>query len=224
LAQDITERKRAEEKLQNLSRQLLVAQETERLSIARELHDQIGQAITAVTLNLRSVKRVSPAPALDEALTTLDRVLEQIRDLSFDLRPLMLDHLGLVAAVRSYLDRQARRAGFQAEVVAKGLNGRLSPDLEITCYRIVQEGVTNVVRHARAKHVHVELRRSNGDLELVIRDDGAGFDPPSVRKRGASLGLVGIEERVSSLGGQFEIDSAPGRGTEIRACFPLQSA
>jgi PAS domain S-box-containing protein len=233
---DITEHKRAEEqlldyseRLQSLSRQLLQAQETERRHIARELHDEIGQALTAVKINLQAMQRatasVPPGSRLEESIGIVEKTLDQVRNLSLDLRPSILDDLGLVAALRWNLDRQAKRAGFNAHMSADGVEGRLAPELETTCFRVVQEALTNVVRHARARQVWVELGPKDGDLELVIRDDGAGFDVTSAcdrAQRGGSLGLLGLQERVMLLGGHCDLVSAPGRGTEIRVRFPWQ--
>jgi signal transduction histidine kinase len=215
-------------RLQTTSNRLLKAQETERRSIARELHDEIGQTLTAVKINLQAVQRASDLSAqasiLDESITVIERALQQVRNLSLDLHPSLLDDLGLVPALRWYMHRQAERAGFAVTVVADSLEAHLPPDLEIVCFRVVQEALTNVARHARAQHVLVELRQSDTQLELVIRDDGVGFDVPSALERaarGASLGLRGMEERVTLVGGQMEIESVLTHGTEIRARFPL---
>jgi len=149
-----------------------------------------------------------------------------VRNLALDLRPAMLDHLGLGAALRWYLDRQAQRAGFAAELVVEGLERRLPPEVEIACYRLVQEAVTNVARHARARRVRVELRQSKSELRVLIRDDGCGFDVRHTRAGGPAgehLGLISMEERVSFLGGEFRIESSPNRGSEIRARLPLRT-
>jgi PAS domain S-box-containing protein len=235
IARDITDRKQAEadlqryaERMQSLSRRLQQAQETERRVMARELHDEIGQALTAVALNLQAARNraeaAGVAPIVEEGIGLLDRVLQQVRDLALDLRPAMLDHLGLGAALRWYVDRQARRAGFQAEVVVDGLDRRLPAELEIACYRLVQEALTNVVRHARARHVRVELRQTPREVHLRVRDDGQGFDANGFKEGDRStkhFGLLGLEERVCSVGGDFSVESSPGGGTEIRARLPL---
>jgi len=215
-------------RLQATSHRLLKAQETERRYIARELHDEIGQTLTAVKINLQTMQRSSDISAhasiLEENVSIIERALQQVRNLSLDLRPSLLDDLGLVPALRWYMNRQAERAGFTAVFVADSLEAHLSPDLEIVCFRVVQEALTNVARHARAQHVLVELRQRGTQLELAIRDNGVGFDVRSALERathGASLGLLGMEERVSLVGGQVEIESVPTHGTEIRARFPL---
>jgi PAS domain S-box-containing protein len=232
IGQDISERKQVEhalrganERLQRLSRRLLELQETERRFMARELHDEIGQSITAVTLNLQNAKLMtSPSKigaALDEGIGILNRVLQQVRDLSLDLRPSMLDHVGLAATIRWQVDRQAQRAGFKAEVVAQERADRLPPEMEIACYRIVQEALTNIARHAKANNVRVDLRYTDSEMQLLITDDGVGFDMRSPRERAPSMGIIGMEERALFLRGEFEIESAPNRGTAIRVRFPL---
>jgi two-component system sensor histidine kinase UhpB len=226
----MTERKRAEEALHALSHQLLQAQEKERREIARELHDEIGQALTALKINLDSVHTnavVSDSTArLTDSLSIVSRLLQQVRDLSLDLRPSMLDDLGLVAALRWYVDRQAQRMGFTAEFVAGPLEPRPSPAIETVCFRIAQEAVTNMARHAQAQRVRIELRHESHTLLLRIRDDGVGFDVQAAQERAlsmGSMGLRGMHERVQLVGGRIETISAPGSGTEIRATFPLST-
>jgi signal transduction histidine kinase len=213
-------------RLQTLSGRLLEVQEAERRHLARELHDEVGQALTAVRINLLMLRRDAqpgaPTNRLDDSLSVVDRVLGAVRQLSLDLRPSMLDDLGLASAVRWYVDAQAQRAGLAASVTVDGLDREPAPDVAITCFRVVQEAVTNVVRHARARRVVVALRERDGALELVVRDDGVGFDVAAARgraARGESLGLLGLEERVELAGGRVTMDSSSS-GTEIRATFP----
>jgi signal transduction histidine kinase len=219
------------ERAQVLSQQLMEAQEAERRHLARELHDEIGQALTAVKINLQALERSAGdnvvLPRLDESVALVDRALQQVRNLSLDLRPSLLDDLGLVAALRWYLDRQAQRAGFAAEFVADPPGIRAPAPLETTCFRVAQEALTNIVRHARAKHVRIGLRQQGNELHLTIRDDGIGFDVPGARQRaarGGSLGLLGMQERVLLIRGRIEIHSASGHGTEIQVRLPLTSA
>jgi two-component system sensor histidine kinase UhpB len=250
--QDITDRKRAEQErerlfqevqsahgqLQTLSRHLMDAQENERRQIARELHDEIGQVLTAIKTNLQAIQ-LAPEPAtlqarLEESGTIVDHALEQIRTLALDLRPSLLDDFGLESALEWYLARQGRRAGFVAEFSAALPETRLPSALESTCFRVVQAAVTNAERYAHATKVQVLLRaiapiESDGitKLELVVRDDGVGFDVSTAMERsmrGASLGLVGMQERVRLAGGEITIESVHGQGTEIRAQFPLSTA
>jgi PAS domain S-box-containing protein len=233
---NITERKQAEakrkeysRKLQVLSRRLVEAQETERRNIARELHDEIGQALTVMQLNLQSML-LSPgtevvSPRLNETLEVVERVLEQVHDISLDLRPSILDDLGLEPALRWYTERQAALVELKVEFHADRLEQRLDPMVETECFRVAQEALTNVVRHAQAKTVTVELHKENGQLHLRVRDDGVGFDMAPVREqavRGTSLGLLSMEERASLAGGGLEFKSIPGQGTEVHAWFPLK--
>jgi signal transduction histidine kinase len=234
--QDIAERKQAEEKLQEsndklqlLSRRLVKSQETERRHIARELHDEVGQTLTVAEMNLQVLMQ-SPGAAplkgrLKESLQAVERVLEQVRDLSLSLRPSMLDDLGLEPALRWYTSRQAALAGIQAEFRADALENRLDTVVETACFRVTQEALTNVVRHARAHAVAVEMRNRDGCLHLFVRDDGVGFDVAARREQavlGASLGLLSMEERATLADGGLECKSAPGQGTEVHAWFPLR--
>lgn len=227
----VTERtadlREANERLRVLSRRLMEIQELERRAIARDLHDEIGQALTAIKLNLREL-RTHPncEPVEDQiadSLEILAQVLQRVRSLALDLRPSLLDELGLVPALRWYVGRQAERAGWQLRFSAEGVTGRPSPEIEIACFRLAQEALTNVVRHSQAKEVDVLLERSSHALTLVIRDNGIGFDQDAVRsgaRVGTSVGLSGMEERVRLVGGTFKIESTPAAGTEIRASFP----
>jgi signal transduction histidine kinase len=216
-------------RMQVLSRRLVEAQETERRNIARELHDEIGQSLTVIQLNLQAMLQWPGAGALnrrlDESLKVVDRLLEQVQDISLNLRPSILDDLGLEPALRWYVDRQAALLGLKVEFEAETLEQRLDPLIETECFRVGQEALTNMVRHARAKMVTVELRKEDGQLLLIVRDDGIGFEVAAFREeaaRGASLGLLSMEERAELAGGRLELTSAPGRGTEVRAWFPLR--
>jgi len=235
---DITERKRAQERLkesrqrlQTLSRRLVKVQETERRHLARELHDEIGQGLTVAELNLQALLQLpgtdALAPRLQESLYVVERVLEQVHDLSLNLRPSMLDDLGLEPALRWYVERQAALAGLQAEVRADPLEQRLDPMIETQCFRVAQEALTNVVKHAQARTVTVELTTNDEQLHLSVRDDGLGFDVASLREkavRGASLGLLSMEERATLAGGGLQYHATPGQGTEVHAWFPLKWA
>ena len=233
---DITKRRRAEEKLkeysrkfQVLSRRLVEAQETERRNIARELHDEIGQALTVIQLNLQAMLQ-SPGKRtllsrMKESLEVVDRVLEQVHDISLNLRPLILDDLGLEPALRWFTARQAALVGLQIRFHADPMEQRLNPVIETECFRVAQEALTNVVRHAKAKTVSVELRRDAGQIHLRVHDDGIGFDVGAVGEKavlGASLGLLSMEERAALAGGGLEFKSAPKQGTEVHAWFPLK--
>lgn len=216
-------------KLELLSRRLVTAQETERRNIARELHDEIGQALTAMQLNLQSLLQ-SPHPdalttRLNETLKMAERLLEQVQDISLDLRPSMLDDLGLKPALAWLTGRQADLAGLKAEVRVADLPQRLEPVIETECFRVAQEALTNVVRHAHARAVTVDLRAESGQLHLRVRDDGVGFDVADTREKavsGASLGLLSMEERAALAGGGLKFTSRPRKGTEVHAWFPLK--
>jgi len=218
----------ANERLALLSQRMMHAQERERRRIARELHDEIGQELTALRITLQAAGKAHPVPApyIEDGVRIAEQTLRQVRDLSLDLRPSLLDDLGLVPALRWYLDRQAQRAGLSIDFNASVPDGRLPPDLEIACFRFVQEAVTNVLRHAQATRVTVGLRQHDGDLELTVEDDGVGFDAAATIEnavKGESVGLLGMQERAQLAGGQMEIVTARGGGTIIRAHFPLEA-
>jgi len=150
--------------------------------------------------------------------------LEQVRELSFELRPSILDDLGLASAVRSHANQQAQRGGFRVFFQAELPEGRLDPVLETTCFRVYQEALTNIIRHAQARTVRLEIRGEGERLVLKVQDDGVGFDPAAVKERaraGLGLGLLGMEERVAFMEGEIEFHSAPGKGTMMVARLPL---
>jgi signal transduction histidine kinase len=219
--------KTGRERSQRLARQLLQAQEQERRRLARELHDEIGQALTAVNLNLQALESKLPAKSLQplaESLAIVDQALQQVRSLSLDLRPAMLDDLGLAAALRWYVDRLAQRTGIVMEFRNESPGERWPVLLETTCFRVAQEALTNVTRHARAKRVFVQIRQQEDGLHLAIEDDGIGFDPDLARQKatgGGSLGILSMQERVILAGGRLDIESAPGSGARIRVSLPL---
>ena len=217
--------RQANEQLHVLSRRLFQIQEAERRHLARELHDQMGQTLTAAKIDLQVIQSLKERSAivkrLDDSVAVLDRLLQQARQLSLELRPPLLDDLGLVPALRWSLDQYARRAGLTVEFFADPALERVDADIETACFRVAQEAVTNVVRHAHAQTVRVELHRAPELLHLVTRDDGIGFDVTTAFQR-PSLGLLGIRERVALVGGELDYKSAPGRGTEVHAFFPVQ--
>jgi signal transduction histidine kinase len=221
--------KQAEARLRTLSQQLIDAQETERRHIARELHDEIGQALTMVKINLQTIQRLSDpafsAQRTEESIGIIEKTLQQVRNLSLRLRPSLLDDLGLIAALRWYLDRQSKTAGFTLHFNADPLIRRLPAEIETACFRVVQEAITNIIKHSEAKEVDVALRQVDRFLELIVRDKGVGFDVKAARMKaaeGGSLGLLSMTERVSLVGGVFDIQSEPGKGTEINAHLPIR--
>jgi len=239
---DITERLRTQEtvermnrelelsheRLRALSRRLLEVQEEERRRLARDLHDDVGQALTALKIQLESLQRMAdPAvrARVSEGVETVQHTLERVRQLSLSLRPPQLDDLGLAAALRSHLDRQASVAGIAPHFDAGEAPPELEPDTETACFRVAQEAINNVLRHARAHNLWVRLFTTSGRLALSVRDDGRGFDLEAARRRaasGGSLGLVGMEERIALAGGSFELRAAPGDGTTVLATFPVR--
>jgi two-component system sensor histidine kinase UhpB len=233
---DVTELRRAmdalgaaRERLQRLSRRLLEVQEDERRHLARELHDDIGQGLTAIKLNLESLARGRDGPAPEgrvvEALEATRHTIERVRKLSVTLRPLQLDDLGLVAALRSHLDRQARLGRLTPHFEIQEVPAKLTADTEIACFRVAQEAINNIVRHAKASNVWLRLFVAGTRLALSVRDDGAGFDVAAAHRRaavGESLGVISMEERVALAGGSFQIHSAPGQGTVVVASFPIE--
>ena len=230
MARDITERKLAQDALQVFSRQLIEAQEDERRRISRELHDQIGQILTAVKMNLHTIQqfcRTNEAGTyVKDNIEAVDEALRLVRDLSVDLRPPVLDHLGLVIALRWYADRYSKRTGLNVEVNVNLLdpNERFSRELETACFRIAQEALSNIARHAQASEIEVRLAKAKDVLLLTVRDDGVGFDFAGLRKRAtriATLGLVSMQERAYAAGGTIDIRSEVSRGTEIRFTVPL---
>ena len=235
---DVTERGRAEEafrgladRLRAMSRRVVEIQEEERRHLAHELHDEIGQVLSAIAVNLNALKGSQhSASRIDESLRLIECATQQVRNLSLDLRPSMLDDLGLIATLRWYADRQAQRAGFALHFVADAAGDPLAGDLQIVLYRVVQEVLTNIVRHAQVRVVRIELVVKAEESSLTVTDDGIGFD---LRKsstagaepaRPASFGVLGMRERVELAGGEFEIESEPQRGTRIRVLLPLSSA
>jgi PAS domain S-box-containing protein len=223
---DVTEMKRTQQHLRALSRRLLDVQEKERGRLARDLHDDVGQALTALKIQLESLARdAGPLGArVHECVETARHALERVRQLSLSLRPLQLDDLGLVAALRSHLDRQASIGGLTPHFDAVDAPPGVAAEVETASFRVAQEAITNVLRHARARNVWLRLYTSGGRLALCVRDDGAGFDLQAARRRGAagaSLGLAGMEERVALAGGELELRSALGEGTLVLATFPL---
>jgi signal transduction histidine kinase len=221
----------ARERLQLLSQRLVEAQETERRHLARELHDEIGQSLTVIKINLESLQRdasnAAIAPRLQHSIDIVQHTLQQVRELSLDLRPALLDDLGLVATLRWYLDRQTQWNDLAVYFVAQPPDLTLPNDLETVCFRIVQEAMTNIIRHAQAQHVTVTLALRGATLLLMIEDDGVGFDVSSMLERvahGESFGLSGMQERALLRDGQLTVDSAPGRGTTIEATFDVPAS
>jgi len=204
-----------------LARALVAAQENERRRIARELHDQLGQHITGLSLGLKQCARVaSSAAEVRRLVPRLQAMLEQMaRDahsLALELRPAALDELGLATAIANYAEQVSVQTGLETDVHCD-LPGRLDPLIEITVYRVVQEALTNVVRHAHARHVSIIVDCPGRYVRAVIEDDGVGFSMARAKVGGARqrLGLEGMKERAALVGGELQVESRPGRGTTL---------
>ncbi|WP_299284081.1 sensor histidine kinase [Thermoflexus sp.] len=212
------------ERLHWLSQQILQAQEEERARIARELHDEAAQWLTSLLIRQRLLLRNLPPemrPEVEELQRMTAAALEHLRRIAMELRPAILDDLGLVEALRWQAEEFQKQTGVPITLRVQGRIERLPRQVELVLYRVAQEALTNIARHARATRVEVTLNCSTEHLELFIADDGVGFDPEAVRRsRARSLGLIGMAERLALIGGTLEIDSAPGKGTRIRARVP----
>jgi signal transduction histidine kinase len=212
--------------LQQLSARLVDAQETERRAISRELHDEVGQALGLLLMDAgRLSNQLGSADEKGQELvrnikTVAERTVQTVRNMALLLRPSMLDDLGLVAAVEWYARELSRRGEIEVEVQAKNVSDALPDPVKVCVYRLVQEAVNNVQRHAKARKAVVDLEQASDVVRVKITDDGTGFD--SERARG--MGLLGMEERVKRLAGKIEFDSRPGTGTTIRAEIPLAPA
>ena len=213
-------------RLEQLSRLVINAQEQERGRIARELHDEIGHALTALRMQLDALG-VPPDPqAVEQCKLLADEAVVQVRRLALNLRPAMLDEVGLVPSLEWVLQDHARRSGWAAFFHAPNSEERYPAGVETACFRILQEALTNTARHAAAAHVDVSLTRTRTALELVVTDDGCGFELGEGTIGPAAwshFGLVSMRERAKLLGGELRIISAPGRGTRVHATLPCRS-
>jgi signal transduction histidine kinase len=211
--------------LQAVSRQLVAVQEAERARIARDLHDEIGQMLTGLKLVLAIGTRSTPAmiqSRLAEAQSLVNELTTRVREISLDLRPAMLDDLGLLPTLLWHIKRYTQQTQIQVTMKHTGLDQRVAPEVEIAVYRIVQEGLTNVARHASVHEVAIWLWRTSDSIGVRIQDQGNGFAPKDVLAAHTSSGLAGMVERVRLLGGQLTIESAPGQGTRLTAELPLE--
>jgi signal transduction histidine kinase len=222
---DLTDRKRAESTRLGLLKRLLSAEDQERRRIARELHDETGQSLTTLLVGLRAIADITGLPAVRSMAQRLREVaahtVDDVGRLARGLHPAVLDDKGLVAAARRHVSDFAKSFGVVVNLrVHASVPRRLAPLAQSTMYRILQEALTNVARHAHARAVAVVLKHEKAVLELVIRDDGVGFDPAAVLSEASGLGLHGMQERVALLGGSVAIESRRGHGTMIRARIP----
>jgi signal transduction histidine kinase len=212
----------AQASLQELSAKLLRAQEEERRALSRELHDEVGQSFSAVLMEAENLLDLEPAadvrPRLESIRNVAEKGINEIRNMALLLRPSMLDDFGLVPALDWQARETAKRTGMHVHLTSE-LTDELPEEHKTCIYRVVQEALNNCARHAQASTVQVAVRRETGKILLSVLDDGSGFDPGRVR----GLGLRGMEERARHLGGTFEVDSEPGRGTRVEVVLPLAS-
>ena len=230
LQAEMAQRQRAEEAHREVLRRLVAAEETERGRVSRELHDRLGQDLTALKLGLQIVRKQGACPpALRESVGNLehlaDSLMRDLHRLAWELRPAALDDFGLELALRRYADEWAALSGVAVDFESQGVTARrLAREVETALYRIAREALTNVVRHANAKRVSILLQRRADQVSLIVEDDGRGFDAATMLGTPASqgkLGLLGIQERATLAGGSAEIESSPGAGTTVFVRMPL---
>jgi signal transduction histidine kinase len=219
----LTEVTHARQELRSLSARLVETQENERKNISRELHDAVGQSMSAAQFELHGLG-LALAPYPEPLRIRVDRVRElvecsvaMVRNMALLLRPSMLDDLGLSAALEWQANQVSRSTGIRIGIAADELPGELPEEHKMCLFRVVQEALNNVCRHANASSVEITMMSDGSKLSLTIRDDGKGF--VSARKTG--LGLIGMQERVEGLGGRLAVKSEPGKGTEIDVSLPL---
>jgi len=226
VATDITWRKETEALLKRQAQKLVKAYEDERGRIARELHDEVGQQLIGMKFALERAQHFSDseagAQAIQNARQMLADLTETVRELSLSFRPPMLDDLGLLPTLLWHFERYTRHTGIRVNFRHAGLDThRLPKSVEISVFRIIQESLTNVARHGQVDTVEVTIRSSEEQIDLLIRDQGVGFDSHDSQNRYVSSGIPGMMERAELLGGQLHIKSAPGEGVTIIATIPL---
>jgi signal transduction histidine kinase len=216
-----------ESRIAELSAHLLRVQEEERKHISRELHDETGQGLMVTRLYLgmleANLRSRSSQVKIREALAVVDRTIEGLRRMIARLSPLVLQELGLMAAIRKEAKDLSKNTGVKTRVAVPDDLGRLGPEAETAIYRVVQEALHNVAKHAQAKNVSIQMAREQGSVKLLVEDDGIGFTQKGV-SRGRSFGLAGMRERIAALGGTVRLRSSKGRGTRIEVIVPDTAA
>jgi len=227
---DITDRKQAEQKiidyqqrLKSLASQLTIVEENERRRIAADLHDQVGQSLALALLQIATLRKRLSDPGqietLDEISDSLQQTVQETRDVIYDLSPPQLNEIGLSAAIIEWLEEHVgKRHGIKAECAVKGTEGQLDHNLRTILFRNTRELVTNVIKHAQATEVKISVSQENDDVNIIVRDDGIGFDADaelSTSKNETGFGLFSIRERMADLGGSLKVVSEPGKGTEV---------
>jgi signal transduction histidine kinase len=229
LQAEVAEHRKAEAARAELLRRLVTAQEEERRRLSRELHDHMGQYLGAMMLRLKMLQPLAtgqePARANLRQLQELTgQLVDEVQHLSWELRPAALDDLGLQAALQNYTEKWSERSGVAADFYGSGLERqRLQPEVETAIYRIVQEALTNVLKHAEARRVSVIVERRRDRVIVIVEDDGKGFDAEAAPGAGRGLGLLGMRERVALVGGTLNLESEPGGGTTVRLRVPVAS-
>jgi len=228
LQAEVVERRRAEQGREQVLRRLITVQEDERRRISRELHDQLGQQLTALSLQLSSLEALLESKEVARgrvqyAQGIVDTVSRDISQLAFLLRPTSLDDLGLEAALQNYIAEWSRQTGMRVDLQSDLHGLRLAPNLATTAYRVIQEALTNVVKHASASQISLIVERRKGELILIVEDNGVGFDVEATQAAEVQnrLGLLGMEERVSLMGGSLLIEASEGQGTTVIVRLPL---
>ena len=227
---DITNEVKGKQRLSALMRELINAQENERKRIAKELHDEAGQALSAIKINLKLMENNlgNNSPKLKHAIENTDKLVDNlivdIKRIALDLRPSILDDLGLKAALRSYIEEFKSRTNIEVVYNIRGFKRRLPTNIEIAFYRIIQEALTNIIKHSSADNVIINIKEGKETIDLTIRDNGRGFHTGKAFNpdtRGIGFGIIGIQERVKNLGGDFHIESEKGKGTQLSLNVPL---
>ena len=215
----------ANDQLRAVSRRLVEVQEAERRDLAHELHDHVGQMLTGLQLTLETCMHLSTTALqsrLSQAETLIGDLMKQIRERSLDLRPALLDDLGLLPTLQWHFERYTSQTKIRVHFTHAGLDRRFAPEVETTAYRLVQEALTNTARHAGVIDVAVQLCADAGQLEVQIEDQGCGFEPEKTLRAGRTSGLAGMLERAALLGGRLIIESTPGAGARLCAELPLR--
>lgn len=229
LFQQISE---SQKRLQSLSQRLVEVQENERGRLARELHDEIGQVLTSLILTLDMIKNSCQVgmtkiddvtKKLESAQEMVNYLLKQVRELALDLRPGLLDDFGLLPALLMHFDRYTELTKVEVNFKHSGIDRRFPSEIEITAFRLIQEALTNVARHAKVNQVQVRLWGTSDDLNIQVQDNGVGFNPAEMQNQNTRIGILGMEERVELCGGFLEIDSQPGNGTCLTIELPLST-
>jgi two-component system sensor histidine kinase NreB len=208
---EVTQLKKAEEELKRMMMQVMHIQEEERKRFSRELHDGIGQSLYALIIQVDRMISINHSPELEELRRNVAFIIEDVRGLAWELRPSVLDDLGVVPAIRTYLDNYSEHSGIKVQLQTN-IKGRLQAQIETVIYRVIQEALTNISKYADVSDAQVSMLETNGQIEVVIEDQGKGFTRNAQTK---GVGLFSMEERVRGIGGQLSIESQAGQGTKV---------